>query len=275
LKTLYISDLDGTLLNEYAELSQYTVDVLNRLIKQGMQFSVATARTAATAVKMLERVDINVPVILMNGVCIYDIQGRQYIKTESITEDAKRKMLEVLKKHHVSGFLYSIDGDRLGTFYENTDTPNAKEFIKEREEKYGKIFTKVTSFADCIGKNIVYYSVSDKQEKLLGAYHELKNEPDLHIEFYRDIYHSDFWYLEICSHKASKFNAVNELRNRFGFEKITGFGDNLNDLPLFAACDESYAVENAKPEVKNKAAAVIAGNREDGVAGWLLRNCQE
>jgi hydroxymethylpyrimidine pyrophosphatase-like HAD family hydrolase len=46
-KTLCISDLDGTLLNKNAELSEYTADALNDLIAKGLRFSVATARTAA------------------------------------------------------------------------------------------------------------------------------------------------------------------------------------------------------------------------------------
>ena len=43
MKTLYISDLDGTLLNPNAELSAYTKDTLNRMIADGLCFSVATA----------------------------------------------------------------------------------------------------------------------------------------------------------------------------------------------------------------------------------------
>ena len=49
MKTLYISDLDGTLLNRNAELSAYTKAVLNRVIAEGLCFSVATARPVATA----------------------------------------------------------------------------------------------------------------------------------------------------------------------------------------------------------------------------------
>jgi hypothetical protein len=47
---------------------------------------------------------------------------------------------------------------------------------------------------------------------------------------------------------------------------------NLNDLPLFRASDERYAVANAKSEVKEQATAVIGSNCEDGVAKWLEEN---
>ena len=50
-KTLYISDLDGTLLNQNAELSAYTKDTLNKMVGEGLYFTVATARTASSAFK--------------------------------------------------------------------------------------------------------------------------------------------------------------------------------------------------------------------------------
>jgi hydroxymethylpyrimidine pyrophosphatase-like HAD family hydrolase len=94
----------------------------------------------------------------------------------------------------------------------------------------------------------------------------------LRIEMYKDIYSDDLWYLEVFSETASKYNAVQYLRKHCGFDKIVGFGDNLNDIPLFAACDECYAVANAKPEVKEIATGIIGSNNADGVARWLDEN---
>ena len=84
MKTLYISDLDGTLLNENAVLSKETEDGLNALAQKNVLFSVATARTHATVTKMLANVKISVPVILMNGVCIYDTVNLKPIKIHKI-----------------------------------------------------------------------------------------------------------------------------------------------------------------------------------------------
>ena len=75
-KTLYISDLDGTLLNPNAELPAYTKDALNRMIADGLCFSVATARTAASAFKILDGIQWKVPLVLLNGVLIYDFEQR-------------------------------------------------------------------------------------------------------------------------------------------------------------------------------------------------------
>lgn len=269
MKILYLSDLDGTLLNENALVSSETETGLNRLIEKGLCFSVATARTHATVAKMLSNVNISVPVILMNGVAIFDLNTKKYVSVQNINTKGKKVLFDAIRKCLNSGFVYCIDNHELSTYYENTDSPNAKQFIEERERLYGKKFTKVRSFEECTDKSVVYYSIDDKKEKLENAYKMISECPDLHAEFYRDIYNTDHWYLEVCSCNASKKNAVITLRELYGFDKIVSFGDNLNDIPMFAASDESYAVMNAKDEVKKAATAVIDSNINNGVVRFL------
>lgn len=269
MKTLYISDLDGTLLNENAVLSKETEDGLNALAQKNVLFSVATARTHATVTKMLANVKISVPVILMNGVAVFDLETKKYVSVESISAHGKDVLFSVIRDHIRSGFVYCIDNHELSTYYENTSSPNAKQFIEERERLYKKKFTKVESFSECMNNNVVYFSIDDKKEKLETAYGIISECPDLHAEFYRDIYNTDHWYLEVCSCNASKKNAVNTLRKLYGFDKIISFGDNLNDIPMFEASDESYAVMNAKDEVKKSATAVIESNINNGVVKFI------
>ncbi|MDY3895566.1 MAG: HAD hydrolase family protein, partial [Candidatus Fimenecus sp.] len=42
MKTLYISDMDGTLLNDSGKVPRRSVEIINGLIKEGMLFTVAT-----------------------------------------------------------------------------------------------------------------------------------------------------------------------------------------------------------------------------------------
>lgn len=44
MSTLYITDLDGTLLNKQSAVSEHSAKIINQLIDQGALFSVATAR---------------------------------------------------------------------------------------------------------------------------------------------------------------------------------------------------------------------------------------
>lgn len=272
MKTLYVSDLDGTLLDKDAQISEFTIQTINELQKKGLDFTVATARSAATVLKIIEDLNLKSPVILLNGVCIYDVIARKYVKIEKISRDAVYGILDVIKKYDLAGFIYEIDCEELSTYYQRANSSHAAAFIEERQRKYNKRFTKVDDLMQCIDKNIVYYSISDKKENLLSAYNEFLEIESINIEFYRDVYLEDYYYLEISSDKASKYNAIKFLREEYGYEKIIGFGDNLNDIPLFAACDEAYAVSNAKAEVKEKATAIIDSNINDGVARWLMEN---
>ena len=268
MKTLYISDLDGTLLGADAELSPYTLDTLNTLIADGLNFAVATARTAFTAVHMLSELNLTLPVILMNGVCIYDMKSNSYIHSHKINKASRRFLFDTLNEFGLYGFLYTLDD----TYYVNADSPHASNFIEERRRKYNKKFTKVDSFFDCIDENIIYFSVADREERLIPLYEKLKSDTEISIEFYQDIYDKDYWYLEICNANASKYNAVKYMRETYNFDKIIGFGDNLNDLPMFKACDYTCAVANAKPEVKSHADEVIDSNFNDGVVKWISQS---
>ena len=109
----------------------------------------------------------------------------------------------------------------------------------------------------------------DSKEKITNLFSALSDTACIHLEMFPEQYKENLWYLEICSDYVSKYDAVLFLRERYGFERVVGFGDNLNDLSMFEACDECYATFNAKAEVKQKADEVINSNEEDGVVQWL------
>lgn len=273
MKTLFISDLDGTLLNKNAELSIYTIDTLNTLIKEGMNFTVATARSAATAVNILKELHLSLPVILMNGVLIYDLSAGRYTSIEYMTPDSLNFIYKVLKEFKLNGFLYEVKDHKLSTYYEKLSNKGQQDFYEERVKKYRKVFTRVDSFSQVDPQHIIYLSLLDTREHLEGAYQVLKNRTGIALAYYKDVYSDEeLWYLEIFDVNATKYNAVQTLRKTRGFDKVVGFGDNSNDLPLFQACDETCAVANAKEELKAAASQVIGSNTEDGVANWLRRN---
>ncbi|NLO46466.1 MAG: HAD-IIB family hydrolase [Clostridiales bacterium] len=271
MKTLYISDLDGTLLNKNAMISDYSKSEIRRMVDGGAFFSVATARTSATVLRMMRDVPLNVPVVLMNGVCVYDTLSSRYIKIDMMGGETKKAAQAILASHNLFGFWYSLKKDELSTFFVKAGSAAAEDFIKERE-KYGKKFIKMKSFDECLDEPLVYYSICAEKEVIEAAARDLKTVKGLRVEFYPDTYLENHLYLELCSANASKRSAVNFLRDKYGFERIVSFGDNLNDLPMFEASDESCAMSNAMPEVKSRATRVIGSNDDDGVVKWMSRD---
>lgn len=269
-KTLYISDLDGTLLNDEAILSSYTQDKLQYLINRGVNFSVATARTPASAVQIMKNLNLQVPAVLMNGVLIYDMHNQNCIKQENLPPEASGEIIRILRHFQIDAFMYVIQDNKMTTYYESLEDPMMFDFYQLRVQKYRKSFEETADFNHVDKDNAVYFTLRGDHEKLNPVYEEIKALDLTEVVLYRDNYTENMWFLECFSKKASKYNAVRYLREQYHYERVVGFGDNLNDLPLFRASDEAYAVENAVPEAKKEATAIIGRNTDDAVAKWLF-----
>ena len=269
MKTLYISDLDGTLLYPDAALSSKTISIINNLIDQGIEFTVATARSIASVKSILKDIKISVPIVLMNGVCIYDLNKSEYISIEYLPQKSIQLLLTTIKEYRLKGFAYSIKNGALSTYYEDLSSKALEDFYQERVNLYQKRFTQIADFNDLSEEPLMYFALLDRRERLEHIYGVIEAIPDLNCVFYKDNYSPDLWYLEIYSSKASKFHAVQYLRSLLKPDKVICFGDNRNDFPLFEAGDVKIAVGNAVEELKEKADLVIGKNTEDGVAVWL------
>jgi hydroxymethylpyrimidine pyrophosphatase-like HAD family hydrolase len=121
-----------------------------------------------------------------------------------------------------------------------------------------------------LGAGEIYYIAMIEKE---AEAHRLESlfagEEALTCMLTNDIYHREEWWLELYHRDASKATAAETLRRKIGADRIVCFGDGCNDLPLFRACSEAYAMGNAHPLVKQAATAVIGRNDEDGVAHHL------
>ncbi len=269
MKTLFISDLDGTLLDNSAKISEFTLKSVNDFVENGGFFTIATARSTDSVFGILDGLHLNLPAVFLNGVAIYDFNLKKFLNVEIIEKKGKEILFSTLKKCGITGFVFTFNGQDFEYFYENLDTQHRKDFHDERSKKFGRTYKKVDFYKDLAQKSVAYFSTADTYENLANVYEMLKNNELLNVEFYKDTYNPQFYYLEICAKNASKFNATNYIKNAYNFDKVVCFGDNLNDLSLFRASDEGYAVLNAKDELKKVATNIIGSNIENGVALFI------
>ena len=90
--TLYVSDLDGTLLGEDSQLSAVTVATLNRIIEElGGLFTVATARTPATVVPLMQEVHARLPFIVIGGSAMWNPVTGSYEHTRGIDDMTRHR----------------------------------------------------------------------------------------------------------------------------------------------------------------------------------------
>ena len=299
-KMLYVSDLDGTLLNSDALLNEDVPERLNRLIDKGLCFTVATARTYATVNSIVKDVHLTYPMILMNGVMIYDPVNKSCIHAEIMERDSVEYILEGRKKFGVTGFAYALSpeisdktsesgeaskregdlnegavlkgqksGRKMVTYYERIATEHMERFYIERRDIYHKPFSKVEKLEDILGEDMIYFSICYEEEVLRPFYEYLQKDKKLNLNFYKDVYGDGLWYLEISHKNASKYHGVEKLRAMLQPKAITGMGDNLNDIPMFEACDRCCAVGNAHKEVRERADYILDTNLNAGVVKFL------
>ena len=271
-KTLYITDLDGTLLGDNARLSAYTRDTLNSLIANGLQFSFATARSIVTASRCVAGLALQGPVILDNGAIIIDYPTGKILRKASLTEAVKDKMLDFLYTREIPVMVFAIvEGQDRVSWIEGWETEAMKRYVQDRK---GSMRLRPVDNLEALGAGEVIQLGFITTEEQARNLQDLCTRQGESYGFFleEDSRHEGDWRLEIYPAGLDKGTGVAQVKELLGVDKIVAFGDNLNDLPLFAVADECYAVANAKEELKAVATGVIGSNEEDGVARWLAEH---
>ncbi len=264
-RTLYISDLDGTLLKKDKTLSDYTKSALNRLIKNGAAFTYATARSFSSARPLVCGIDIEIPAVTFNGVFIVDAKSGEHI----IENVFSRKALDLAKKFIISNNLapivYSYIDGRERVSYLESRLSDVAGYVnsKDGDER----LRAVSGYKDLFEGNVFYltlFNVSDT-EKCDSVFCE---ENGFSRNVQNDDYNDMVWY-EIYSKNAGKEKAVLQLKKLMGAEWLVCFGDNFNDREMLKISDMGVAVENACEELKQTADIVIGSCENDAVARFV------
>ena len=264
MKTLYVSDLDGTLLRSNETTSEYTNYIINELVEKGMLFSYATARSFQTSHKVTKGLNANIPLIIYNGAMVVDNNDGSFL-IKNFFGNEIRQVISDLLSNDVFPIVYAfIDGEEKFSYIPEKCTDGMKQFVGSRK---GDKRDNPTQSADtlCCGE-MFYITCIDEREKLEPLFNKYKDT--YHCVFQTDIYTKTQW-LEIMPKAASKANAIKQLKALLGCDKLIVFGDGKNDIDMFELADEAYAVSNAVDELKNIATGIISSNDDDGVAKWL------
>ena len=266
-KTLYVSDLDGTLLNNSVEISDFSVKAINSLVEKGMIFSYATARSRYTSSRLTKSLITDTPAVIYNGTFVYDIKNEKRIISNDFSQADVQKILDRLLKNGTHPMIHAYLGEEEKYIInESKMSRGMADFQSKRELDERRTPVDVYDLAPYC---VFYFTCIDEENKLLPLYNELKEE--YQCLYTKDIYSGDYW-LEIQPNRATKASAIRELKELLGCDRVVCFGDGTNDIPMFQYADEAYAVANAHPELKKYATAIIDSNENDGVARWLLKN---
>lgn len=265
-KTLYVSDLDGTLLNKAKAISPFSSHVINAGLAKNGLFTIATARMPFACDFLVKSLNLNIPGILINGVMLYDFKMGEYPLIHMLDDETSQEVLSVFASYGAYPFLYLFHENRIRIYYNNVSAEKQSQYFSERAIKFAESVTLVEHLGAMLNMGRTFYIASTGEYSCLSQINEaLLAIGKVSTAFYLNIY-SGAYCLEVFSPKASKKNAIADLKNFVEFDELVVFGDNLNDLPMFELANRSYATANALSEVKAKSSAVIGSNNEDGVA---------
>lgn len=267
--------MDGTLLGSDSSVSARSAEIISRLSRSGAEITVATARTPATVVPLLADMYTRPDAVVMTGSARWHRYPGHYDAVHFMPEADVVAGLEMCRRLGVHPFVYTLDADgAMLQVYHGAGAMNKAEenFYIERARLTLKRFHNGTPLpVSALPRTMLFFAMGERG-RVEDAAAALREGTDCSVCCYPDIFNHDVANLEVFAPGVSKASAVLELKKSVGADRLVVFGDNLNDLPMFAVADVAVAVENAFTEVKEHADVVIGPNYTDSVANYILHD---
>ena len=267
-KTLYVTDLDGTLLNRQDRINSTSISIINELVEKGMFFTYATARSLVSASVVTEGLSTDFPVIIYNGAFIIHPSTGEILTEQSFTPTERQRVIEVLDEYDISPLVYSyVDGIERVSWITSRENDGVRRYINNRKGTDPR-FRPIQNKEELYQGEMFYYTCIGEREELQPAYDLISQDTRFRCTLQQELYRPEYWF-EIMPAKATKAEAIRQLKKLWNCDRVISFGDAINDIPMFEISDECYAVENAVDELKAIATGIIGSNESDGVAKWL------
>lgn len=259
-----VSDVDGTLTTNEDQLGEHTKEMVRKLRTKGVLTTFATQRIQSSVVDFAKELEIEIPMITINGALIQDVKGKTLFKAV-INPKYVKKALDFCDIFFVRIAL--VYNDEI-IYTENNSV------LKDFMYRIGTNYRLVDSYKEYV--NDVLEIIMMGNEKSVIKYIQKKLNFPLKLYVYAKYYRSStrlgIYNLEIRKTGTSKLTALKKLVRHLKCRKheIAVIGDWYNDRELFEYGGLNIALQNAVAELKNKAHYITEKtNNEDGVGEFL------
>lgn len=256
-------DMDGTLLNGQLQISSENRAAILLAQRQGITVTLATGRMFASALAFSQELNIQVPLITMNGALVkHPVTGEKLsehnIGRQELTQIIDRITFYGYRPNFYDEFNLYV-GQGLQRYYQSG-------MFDKLDPRYRIIpFDDSFTYQDLIvqsGDHIkkgIFFPEEEHREILRQ---ELEAVGNLHVVS------SSKTNLEITHHQADKGKAVEILGNYLGIrpEEIMVIGDSENDRSMLAVVGYSVAMGNAPEIIRQQARFITLDNEHHGVA---------
>ena len=263
---LFVSSIDDNILNNSSnDLSPYIKYKLDNLYYKNMALTFMTTRTMSSLKHLFEEVDVNFPMVVMNGSAIYDFKTHKYSAIYNISNSSKEILEEIIEKLNISAFRYSIEDNMLNCFYDKLINSGEIEYYNMCKEIEFDHFVRAKIPSD---GTISLYAFVEEKEVIDAFINEINknnylNDIDYIVYPYKEINNVIYYYLKINSKHASKENLIEKIKVEGNFDKVVVCGSGVTDIPVIKTADFSFCLSDANIEITNNVDVVIGNNPEE------------
>jgi Cof subfamily protein (haloacid dehalogenase superfamily) len=262
---LVVFDLDGTLLDNEGVISSRTVSLIKKLQSKGILFTIASGRIHSALADYSKSLNINIPIISLDGCCISNPVTDEIIFESFIPVRYVDKALDYADK-----FLLNVALCRTEAIY----FTESNSVMKDTINKFGAKFEEIEDYNSIKDKTLEIVFASDYRDNIKYVYDRLRfpYTIGLNVSYYKSHKQEGIYYLEVRKRGANKGKALRKLLNNISIKKkdVAVIGDWFNDISLFENGALKVTLENGIYELKSMADIVIhKSNNEEGVAEFL------
>jgi len=253
-------DLDGTLLCDDGSISARNVQAIQTAVSQNVQVILATGKTRASALRLLDQLGLEAPGVFNQGLVIHNADGSIRYETALDKETAVRAITFAVEQQ-LPHLAYC--GPRIVAPYEH-------HYGRLLQEKYHEPLPQVIGpFLDQIADlRINKFMISDEVNNDTTRARLTRLMGDRAV-----VTQAVPGYIEMLPPGASKGRGVRRLLDDLGIPPaaVLAVGDGENDLEMLQMAAVGVAMGNAKLSVKAIADYVTADNNHSGVAEAIER----
>ena len=279
---LIASDMDGTLLNDDHMISEENLKAIRKAQEMGRHFTIVTGRDYGAVKSYLEECNLKCECILSNGAEYRDVNGN-VIESVYMNKDSVKIVFDILNDAGLCIQLMTNKGsyvtnkesdkkaiiDRFKLFNPKMNEEEVIELVEKFHTERGMKY--IDDVYEILESNVEVLKIVtfDNDEKLIANLKEKlkENTSDLAVAstFSNDI--------EISDIEAQKGLILAKTIKKMGIDKseVIVLGDSFNDYSMFTEFENSYAMENAIPEIKEIAKYITDTNNNDGVAKAIYK----
>jgi Cof subfamily protein (haloacid dehalogenase superfamily) len=274
--TVYVTDLDGTLLNEDALLSERTREGLTALLAEGMKLTVATARNIVSMRPILEGLEIPLPVVDMNGAFVSDLRTGEHLMKNTLKAETAADLCDWFRSSGRDPFVSTLEGASDHLYYSSVGNPGMGWYVADRTRNGDDRLRRTDDLESALKEEVVCLTVIDRPEviaELRLAVCE-RHADALTVRHFGNEYFADWDWLTVHDGRARKDKALGWLMRERDLDacEVVAMGDSDSDVPLFRMAHRGIAVANATPEAKAAATELIGSNTDDSVVAFLERD---